>query len=286
MVHPASSAPPLRPAGTLALVLLLLGACGDPVTDPGGGPPDPGAEPVDLFLAVHHEPGPDPRSTAYAARYWPSLVELVAAADAHGHRLTLLLNPQWAAFVLEDPARLAQVRAWEGKGHEVGLHSHGPSMNAWNGYTNQPAFRTDAGYLGGTDAMMAVMNAVPSAGRIRTAAVTDGDSDHDYPAGILYDVDGGASGVADLVSTPTPVIWGGRTMTGLRHARHGATDSPVQVGQTEIAAALDRVTEGQVVGIVFHCFEFHDAPGVYRSLFSFLAGEGVTARTVTDILTR
>jgi len=286
MVRPVSFAFRLAPAAAYGLSLLLVASCSEPT----GGGDDPGPErpalSVDLFLAVHHEPGSDPRSAAYVDRYWPALTALVAAAEEHGHRLTLLMNPQWAAYIAADGGRLALVRGWEARGHELGLHAHGPSMNAWNGYTNQVAFRSDPGYLGTTADMMVVMSLVTADGRIRTAAVTDGDSDVDYPEGILYDVDGGAAGVGDLVSTPAPVTWGGRTMTAVRHARFGATPSPASVTLAEIGSAMERMEKGQVMGIVFHCFEFHDAPEVYRGLFAMLAGRGVTAKSVAGILSR
>lgn len=255
-------------------------------TDPGTGvqPTLPEiAREVNCFVVIHNEPGADAKSTLYAEQYWPALVQLVAAADDDGHRLNLLLNPQWATYILADNTRLALLRAWEANGHEIGLHHHGPHMGAWDGYTDQGDFFNDPEFIGKIKNMMDLMKRLPASGTIRVAGIPDIDADLEYPAGILYDVDGGWNGVIDLVSSPSKISWNNHVMTHLSHARYGKSTVGINVSLEEIEQAIDSVSEGEIIGIVFHSFEYADNPEIFNILFAFLSAQGVQTKTIPEI---
>lgn len=241
---------------------------------------------IDMFIAIHNEPGGSHYSDLeYQAENWPGLVDLIESADEYGHKLTLLFNPQWAEYILQDDEKLSLVRSWESNGHELGVHSH--SVNAkvtWNGYTNQEEYSIRTDYIGDMDEMMDLLNQLPASGQMKTAAVTDDDSDYDYPSGVIYDVDGGWSEYEDLVSTPTTVVWGSSTLIGLKHARYSdPAGFDISMGTDDIDNAIEEYEEGQVLGVVFHNFEYNDDPAPYDFLFQYLDQKGITTRAVSDI---
>ncbi|MCP4632119.1 MAG: hypothetical protein GY855_04270, partial [candidate division Zixibacteria bacterium] len=187
-------------------------------------------ESLSIFIAIHCEPGNDPRSTSYAALNWPALIDLVDSADTHHMKLTLLMNPQWATYIIEDEYRLSLVRAWESNGHELGLHSHGPHMNSWNGYTNQEEYFDSPHFIGTMDDLMNIVNQLPDSGQMVTACIASEDQEHDFPAGVIYETNGGADKFDDLWSIPTEYIWNGQDVLRVTHARYAVSFSEVNIG--------------------------------------------------------
>lgn len=278
----------------ILLIALLVSGCSGAVIETTSQSPTPTAsithptpttpqKVVRFFIAIHCEPGSDPHNTAYAELNWPALVQLVAAADEAGQKLNLLFNPQWATYILADSIRLELVREWEANGHEIGLHHHGPHMNDWNGYTDQPAYFSDHEFIGTINQMMDLMNQLPVSGQIRIAAVTDDDAPDDYPAGIVYDVDGGWNGVDDLVNCPSFITWNNHELIHLTHARYAANPGGINVSLGEIEQAINSVTEHELIGIVFHTFEYAANADVFDELFTFLKLHGVYAKAVPDL---
>lgn len=248
-----------------------------PITSEGG-------QTRSLFVAVHCEPGGDPSSTGYVALHWPALIDLVTSADEHNMKLTLLMNPQWAMFALEDPSRLALMRRWESNGHELGLHSHGPHMGEWNGYTDQEEYFGSPEFLGTTDDMMELVNKLPASGQMVTACVTSEDQDRDFPSGVPYATNGGGDKFGDLWSTPTEYIWSGDHALQVTHARYTGTFSEVNIDLQQMKILLDAEGDGEVMGVVFHCFEYADDPARFNALFTLLEQEGIYAETVASIM--
>lgn len=245
-----------------------------------------GSDEVKLFFAIHCEPGPFPNTTAHPKEYWINLVNLVNTADKYGHFLTVLMNPQWYTFILEEQARLKLVRTWEDTGHEIGLHSHGPSAGNWNGYTNNQEYTNHSKYQGTIQEMMNICLNVSQDHRINSAAVTDQNQDTDYPETIMYDVDGGWEGVDHLVSSPKRVVINGVERLQLNHARYsGKEGGGISVPLTLLDETIGNISKDEVIGIVFHTFDYADMPLVYDDLFAYLKQEkDVTSSTVSEIL--
>ncbi len=241
---------------------------------------------INLFIAIHNEPGNSPSSTTYQEEHWPALVALVNSADKHNLKLNLLFNPQWATYILEDASRSSLVRQWSLNGHEIGLHYH--TLNAsvvWNGYTDDESYINDIRYQGNVEDMMDLLKQLPFDNEIRTAAVSDAYSDYDYPSEIIYDVDGGWDPTNDLISSPTMVEWNDNTKVQLRHARYsGIIPVNINVGLEGIENAIAMVQPNEAIGIVFHTFEYYDDPVPFDALFSYLEDEGIQSKTVTEIM--
>ncbi len=280
-----------RLAFGLALLLIVIAAGCSGV---GGGegspaPSTPGGEEFsgkgdDFFIAIHCEPGEVPLSTEYAAGNWPELTALVESADDHNMKLTLLFNPQWVMYILEDSARLELVRKWEANGHELGLHHHGPVMNSWNGYTNQKKYFGSLKYVGKIREMMVLLNHLPASGQVKTACVNSEDQEFDFPQGVIYATNGGSDKLGDLWSTPTKLTLNGQDVLYLTHARYAAQRSEVNIDLEEMAQLLDQNESDEVMGIVFHDFEYAENPKPFDALFELLDERGIHTSSVSAIM--
>jgi hypothetical protein len=276
----------------LALGILTPG-CGDvsetnpePVAD-GGVQDGSASQSFVAFVAVHLEVGTAtgqakvlPRETTHPQRTWPTLLKLVSAADRDGVRLTLQFNPQWATYVLEDAARLAQVRAWEKKGHEIALHHHGPTHGDWNGYTNRVDKKSDPGYIGDVDQMMALVGKLPAAGKILSGGITDEATD--WPSEVIYDTSGGVN-ESDLLSTPRRVVFNGTPVNQITYRMY-ATANQQAADLDEIEAGYLAGTANTIMGLVFHAADYSVRGDKIDRLFRSLAENKIATATVQRIL--
>jgi len=238
----------------------------------------------DFFIAVHCKPGAVPVSTEYAARNWPALTDLVKSADEHHMKLTLLFNPQWVMYILEDGARLELVRRWEANGHEPGLYHHGPSMNDWNGYTNQEKHFGSHKFMGTIREMMVLINRLPASGQMNTACVNSVDQEFDFPQGVIYEISGVSDKLEDLWSTPTEFTSNGQDVLRLTCANYAARGSEVDIDLEEMKQLLDENDGDEVMGITFHAFEYADNAIPFDALFELLDERGIHAKSVSVIM--
>lgn len=188
-------------------------------------------KPSGVFYAVHMEAGI--RSNyEYQKRYWPRLKKLVEVADKDNVKLTLLFNPQWAEYILENENKLDIVKAWQINGHEVGLHYHLVTHHDWNGYTNREELMAAPFYRGNVKKMMKLINMLAAPYKIETACcgldiATEVNptksggvpvasrfiDEIDFPDEIIYDIDG----FHDGVTKPIEFIFRGKKRYHLRH---------------------------------------------------------------------
>lgn len=95
------------------------------------------------MIAIHADP------SAGVSRYWSSFEAMVASATTHGHDLTILMNSDWAAFLMPDGcprsfergSNLATVAGWINDGHQLGYHHHTCSHFNPDGFTDVPEMR-------------------------------------------------------------------------------------------------------------------------------------------------
>lgn len=64
------------------------------------------------------------------------LAQMVERADEYGIKLTLMFTAQWADYIAESPARLAELHSWAENGHEIAAHHHSVYHGNWDGYTD------------------------------------------------------------------------------------------------------------------------------------------------------
>ena len=88
------------------------------------------------FIAIHNEPNNEPGGKKNIEESFQYLIEMIAKADEYNIKLTLMFSAQWAAYIAENPGRLAMLNEWKENGHEIACHHHGIYHDSWDGYTN------------------------------------------------------------------------------------------------------------------------------------------------------
>jgi hypothetical protein len=248
---------------------------------PEAVPATPAEETPPVFFAVHIETSDHNTQSASVADEWLMLVSLVEMADSYGHKLTLEFQPQWAEYALAHPEALTQIRAWEANGHEIAFHHHGLSHAAWDGYTNATGHSADAGYRGTMDEALALVSQLPAGGIVRTAGMTDEETDW-LPA-LIYATGGTGKSGGGLRSTPGTVSYNGMTVTQVSNQGY-----VLSVGKAasfaEVLSALGQAGTGEVIGIVTHPFDFWAHQAEVEKLFGSLQARGIQTQTVTSIL--
>lgn len=242
---------------------------------------------TDFFIAVHLDPvmeDGEQSTTLRPERYWDSVVDLIETADDYDQKLTLLMNPQWGLYILDNSDRLELVRSWEKNGHEIGVHYHGPEMRSkWSGFSNRSVYFSDSRFQGTTEDLMNIMTQIPISGVISTCTVNDADANYEFPQKVKYSTDGGLYGVSDLISAPERIILNGTSVLQVNHAKYGEGDSD-SVSLNDIKNAIESVSTDEVIGIVFHDKAFGSNPTPYLELFEYLQSINIQTQTIDAIL--
>jgi hypothetical protein len=223
----------------------------------------------DTFVAVHCEPT--------HLGYYDALTAMVACADSFDARLTIEFNPQWADTILANPPLLAQVRAWQARGHEVAAHHHGISYGTgWDGFTDHPAediLHTEM-LRGGMDEYIALLRALAGDSLLLTGGVPD---TADWPSSLPYRTEG--HDLSEALTRPAVVSIHGRDVTGLGY---GLLSNIQALDSAKILYASARRQD--VLGIVLHEKNFNDDPRLLVQWFQFVRDRGGRVKTVTRIL--
>jgi len=158
--------------------------------DEGPLPTDNGPQPNDVvgpthgiqyaYMPIHMEPGNQPVDPVTGTinfdrpkTYFKDMVKVVEAADVYGHHLTLMFNPQWAAYIVDPSCELplddspgpeyayqgtdhsdclSLIRAMELQGHELALHHHPlTAPSTWDGFTSAESWTADRDGLPGEE---------------------------------------------------------------------------------------------------------------------------------------
>ncbi|MDQ7780109.1 MAG: hypothetical protein RDV41_10430, partial [Planctomycetota bacterium] len=247
------------------------------------------AGPFATFFAVHMEAN-ELSHGKYQAEQWPNLIKFVETADKYDAKLTLLFNPQWAEFVLQDEKKLAVVKGWQKNGHEVGLHFHWVRHGDWNGYTNRKdgKYTNDPRYRGPVGEMMTLIAKLAEPDKILTMCMgpepkvdSPGEveiDETDYPDGILYDLDGMNLGVGKPVKTR----FGEKELV---HLWHHFFASPRRTEHLDrIREEFTKAGADEVLGVVTHEADFGRDPEFIELWFKFCSEQNVKIKTVRSII--
>ena len=188
---------------------LLMTVCATAVL---GLPNAAHAEPAKYFIAIHCDP------QHAEERDWNALVDLVAAADGRGQKLTIQLNPVWGSTIASVPGSLDTIAAWVTTGHEISGHHHIWSHSGgWDGYSLEEGADEDPDYLGDMQQWLADLESILPEG---TSIQTVSAKDHDFPPGVAFQTGGSNStpDPNDAASIPTPKFLAGQLVWNLNHA--------------------------------------------------------------------
>ncbi len=285
----------------------------------GSGGASPGGVAY-AFMAVHLDPGSFPKQGGDPAvdrpqTCWPTLVELIAAADTGGHKLTLMFTAQWGYYLDQPPCPVPDdgdfdgtyeyqgaeygtcktlVHAFEAHGHAIAFHHHPFDAPAsWDGFTNDPSKTTHPDYLGTVAQAKAYVDPLSATGAAGVVSATT----EEFPLGggfIRFTSARGptpyvdATDRGDLASRPCG--WGedGHPVWRLRMRSYTSSGVYSLVRDTELPQAVQDLSgtggEPWTVGLVTHAINVYDNTMVpYEALFTKLQTLGLTLEKLETV---
>ena len=241
---------------------------------------------------------------------WLSTVHIVQTADTFNIKLTLALQSQMAEYILQDTNKINIINNWVNVGHEFAMHHHGVNHIDWGGYTNRfqgtsypddflwlDKFQNSGLYRGNMQLSINYLQQLAT--EINDSVVTGciTDTQIDKPDEIIYLTEGGDQ--SDLISVPDTLILPNETLYFLSHCQLVSVykdgnneiienDSINHLNATErldyIMSNLNQVDENEIMGIVYHAFDYYRFPDIYRNLFSFLSQNQVNNKSIKDLM--
>jgi len=233
------------------------------------------------FFSVHCEEDTNPTT------YYPYLKELVNTADSYSIPLTIMFNPSWINYILEDQSKIDEIHSWQANGHEIALHHHGPSHGGWNGYSNMPKEEAEAlhkqwnphsrkTYKGTVDDYFSKLKELAYPYEVKSGTVTDKWTD--MPEEQIYDAEGRAEGRTSKAVTN---IYNNHTTYRINlRAGYGDLSSKCK----EEYNSLDSY---DIYGPGGHVIDFAKNPEVAESWFKFLYekdNKGAKRKTIAGIM--
>ena len=262
----------------------------------------------------------DNKSLAYQRALWPTVIKLVELANRYNIKLSLALNPQWAEFILKDEQKIKHLKTWINNGHELAFHHHGINHIDWNGYSNRSqnnplnkrkdkfsrfTKKLDSDSYRGTakegfDQLKKLALKVDSSYKVTTGCITD--TAIDKPSEVFILTKGSTVFDKDFISKPEATqLPNGQKIYWLSHyqlrsnfntARNQSLYSEKQNKEKakeeleKIKNNYNKAEHDEVVGIVFHAFDYYRAPQIYASLFKYIASKNLKVETIRTVQKR
>ncbi len=259
------------------------------------------------------------RSLAYQKALWNTAIKLVQVADKYKFKLSLALNPQWAEFILKDEQKIKGLKTWINNGHELAFHHHGINHIDWNGYSNRAQNKhfnkknlnsrfteklNSTDYRGtvkeGFGQLKKLALKIDSSYKIKTGCITD--TAIDKPDDIFILTKGSLVFDKDFISKPTAVKLPNREK--IYWLNHYQLRSNFNTGRNpnlysenqnmektkeelnKIKKNYNKANHDEIVGIVFHLFDYYRAPQIYTSLFKYIASKKQKVETIKTVQER
>jgi hypothetical protein len=242
---------------------------------------------------------------------WLSTVHMVETADTFNIKLTLALQSQMAEYILQDTEKINLMNEWVQNGHELAMHHHGINHIDWGGYTNRfqgtpypddylwlDKFQNSGLYRGNMLASFSYLQqlATDISDTIVTGCI--GDTQIDKPDGIIYLTKGGED-QADLIASPDTVPIPNNPLYFLSHFQVVSVfkddnnqiieDDYINHQKSEealnyVKSNINQIDDDEIMGVVFHAFDYYRFPDIYRDLFSFLSQNQVNNKSIKDLM--
>ncbi len=294
----------------LMLIVASIGCSQDSPASPNEIPTT--APESNTFVAVHFEAGykgrivndlPIELPPEYLAMdfgwqeyHFETAQNLVQKADDYGFHLTLMFNPQWAEYFLQNSERVEIVRQWQERGHEIAYHHHSFSHPDWNGYSNDPAASSTPIYLGEVDAGLDFVRALAEPVGV-TSVMVDGlpvdmpqsleetNEDLIFTGGSQYD---SFEQYGELRSLRPEIIIKDNGGTVVRVAHRQLTwmsdDISIEEALETFKDEYENMQSDEIYGVVFHCFDYLAASASYDEWFEFIGNKGDMVRSVSEVI--
>lgn len=242
---------------------------------------------------------------------WLSTVHMIETADTFNIKLTLAIQSQMAEYILRDTNKINLFNNWIDNGHEFAMHHHGVNHIDWGGYTNRfqgtsypddylwlDKFQNSGLYRGNMQLSFNYLQQLAT--EINDSVVTGciTDTQIDKPDGIIYLTEGGEN-QSDLISIPDTIPI---PIEPLYFLSHYQVVSVYKDGNNEIIeddilnhqqstqalnyvmSNINQIDDDEIMGIVYHAFDYYRFPDIYRDLFSFLSQNQVSNKSIKDLM--
>lgn len=250
-------------------------------------------------------------SLYFQSVFWIPLVHMVQTADTFNVKLTLALQSQMAEYILQDLNKISIFNSWINNGHEFAVHHHGVNHIDWGGYTNRfqdtsypddymwsDKFQNSGLYRGNMIESFNYLQQLATA--INDSLVTGciGDTQIDKPEGIIYLTEGGED-QADLIVSPDTVPIPNNPLYFLSHYqvvsvfKDGNSEiieddiinhQKAQEALDYVMSNINQIDNDEIMGIVFHAFDYYRFPDIYRDLFSFINQSSVNNKSIRCLM--
>ena len=223
--------------------------------------------------------------------------KLIAKADDYGFHLTLAFNPQWAEYILLDSAKIDTVKGWQERGHEIAFHHHSINHPDWNGYSNDPNATNDPiPFLGDVDVGLDFVRNLGAPTNVTTAMIgglpvdmpqsyDDATEELIFAGGSQYDSFERYGELRSLrphkikKSNGAEVIFvAHRQLTTI--LTHFTVQEALDIFKTEYS----NIQHDEIYGVVFHCYDYHEAEGIYTNWFEFIKNSGDSIKTINEVI--
>lgn len=241
---------------------------------------------------------------------WLSTVHMIETADTFNIKLSLAIQSQMAEYILRDTNKINIFNNWIDIGHEFAMHHHGVNHIDWGGYTNRfqgtsypddyvwlDKFQNSGLYRGNMQLSFSYLQQLATEINDSVVSGCITDTQIDKPDGIIYLTEGGVQ--SDLISVPDTLTLPNETLYFLSHCQLVSvyTDSNNEIIENDsinhlnaterldyIMSNLNQVDENEIMGIVYHAFDYYRFPDIYRDLFSFLSQNHVNNKSIKDLM--
>jgi len=242
---------------------------------------------------------------------WLSTVHMIETADTFNIKLTLALQSQMAEYILQDTDKINLFNNWIDNGHEFAMHHHGINHIDWGGYTNrfqgtsypddylwEDKFQNSGLNRGNMQESFNYVQQLANAinDSVVTGCITD--TQIDKPDQVIYLTDGGKS-PNDLIAKPDTLILPGGTIYFLSHFQIASVSKDEnneiieddiinrQMATQSLNYVMDNLgqsDDNEIMGIVFHVFDYYRFSDIYRDLFNFFNQNEVNNKSIKGLM--
>lgn len=209
----------------------------------------------------------------------------------------MAFNPQWAEYILLDSSKLNIVKQWQEQGHEIAFHHHSINHPDWNGYSNASnAMNNPIPFLGNVDVGLDFVKELAAPRNVTTAMIgglpVDMPQSYESTTGELIFTGGNQydsfEQYGELRSLkPTKVIKdNGATVVRVAHrqlttiSNDFTTEEALEILKIEYSS----IQHDEIYGMVFHCYDYHEAEGIYNKWFEFIKNNGDRVKTINEVI--
>jgi hypothetical protein len=191
------------------------------------------------------------------------------------------------------------------------MHHHALNHVDWGGYTNRfqgisypddylwlDKFQNSGLYRGSMQESFSYLQQLATELNVSIVTGCIGDTKIDKPSDIIYLTKGGKNH-SDLISKPDTVPIPNEPLYFLSHYQVVSVYKDInnQIIENDVInhqkstqalnyvmSNINQIDENEIMGIVYHAFDYYRFPDIYRDLFSFLSQNQIKTQSIKDLM--